>query len=92
MDVAVIGATGQAGSAMVAVLEQRGFPLERLRVLASARSAGGTIEFRGERLVVEDASTADYRGLGIVLMAAGKGTALAHAIEHEAAVVLAHEL
>jgi aspartate-semialdehyde dehydrogenase len=76
MDVAVIGATGQAGSAMVGLLESRAFPVDRLRVLASARSAGTEVRFRDERLVVEDAATADFTGLGVVLMAAGKSTAL----------------
>jgi aspartate-semialdehyde dehydrogenase len=76
MDVAVVGATGQAGSAMVSILEERAFPLDRLRVLASARSAGQTLRFRDEDLVVEDAATARFEGLELVLMAAGKATAL----------------
>jgi aspartate-semialdehyde dehydrogenase len=75
MDVGVVGATGQAGSAMVSILEERGFPLERLRAFASARSAGRSVAFRGEPVVVEDAATARYEGLGLVLMAAGKQTA-----------------
>jgi aspartate-semialdehyde dehydrogenase len=74
MDVGVVGATGQAGSAMVAVLEERGFPLDRLRVFASARSAGRVVGFRDHELVVEDAAVADLAGLDLVLMAAGKAT------------------
>jgi aspartate-semialdehyde dehydrogenase len=74
MDVGVVGATGQAGSAMVAILEERAFPLERLRLLASSRSVGRTVRFRGEELVVEDAAVASFDGLDLVLMAAGKST------------------
>jgi aspartate-semialdehyde dehydrogenase len=76
MDVGVVGATGQAGSAMVLILESRAFPLERLRVFASARSAGQKVAFRGEQLAVEDAASADFAGLDLVLMAAGKATSL----------------
>jgi aspartate-semialdehyde dehydrogenase len=76
MDVGVVGATGQAGSQMVSILEERRFPLDRLRLFASSRSVGRTIGFRGESLVVEDAATADFTGLDLVLMAAGKQTSL----------------
>ena len=50
--VAVVGATGAVGMEMVKVLEQRNFPVSSLRVLASARSIGKTVEFRGETLKV----------------------------------------
>jgi len=63
MHVGVVGATGAAGAAMVEILATREFPLERLRVFASERSAGREVEFRGERLVVEDAATAEFTGL-----------------------------
>lgn len=77
MDVGVVGATGQAGSAMVEVLAQRGAVRRgQLRVFASRRSAGSTVRFCGEDLVVEDTATADLHGLGIVLMAAGRATSL----------------
>jgi len=77
MDVGVVGATGQAGSAMLEVLAERGaVRYGQLRVFASPRSAGSTLRFCGEDLVVEDADTADLHGLGIVLMAAGKATSL----------------
>jgi aspartate-semialdehyde dehydrogenase len=90
MDLGVVGATGQAGSAMVSILESRAFPIGRLRVFASARSAGCELAFRGERLVVEDAATADFAGLDFVLMAAGKATSLelAERIAAEGAVVV----
>jgi len=76
MDVGVIGASGQAGSQMVSILEERRFPLGRLRLFASSRSAGHAVTFRGERIVLEDAATASFDGLDVVLMAAGKGTSL----------------
>jgi aspartate-semialdehyde dehydrogenase len=74
MNVGVVGATGQAGSAMVSILEERGFAVDGLRLFASERSAGTKVRFKGEDLVVEDATMADYAGLDIVLMAAGGGT------------------
>ena len=76
MHVGVVGATGQAGSTMVSVLEERSFPLDRLSLFASSRSAGTTIAFRGVQLSVADAATASFEGLDLVLMAAGKATSL----------------
>ncbi len=76
MHVGIIGATGQAGSAMVTVLEERAFPLDRLSLFASARSVGTSVPFRGERLEVRDAAASDFDDLDIVLMAAGKSTSL----------------
>jgi len=54
VNVAVVGATGEVGQAMLSILEQRDFPVAGLHVVASSRSAGKTIEFRDEELVVED--------------------------------------
>jgi aspartate-semialdehyde dehydrogenase len=90
MDVGVVGATGQAGSAMVAILEERRFPLGRLALYASSRSAGRTISFGGDELVVEDAERADFAGLDVVLMAAGGDTsrALAPRIAATGAIVI----
>jgi len=56
---------------MQAILEERAFPLDELRVFASARSAGRALSFRGESLVVEDASTADVSGLDVALFSGG---------------------
>jgi len=72
--VAIVGATGQVGGVMRRLLDERDFPVDELRVLASARSAGRTIAWRGRDLVVEDAATADYRGVDIALFSAGGGT------------------
>jgi len=69
--VAVVGATGQVGTVMRRLLEEREFPVERIRFLASSRSAGTTLPWRGGEVVVEDASTADLAGIDIALFSAG---------------------
>ena len=74
MNVAVVGATGQVGGVMRRLLEERNFPVDDLRVLASGRSAGRTMSWRDQDFVVEDAATADYRGLDIALFSAGGAT------------------
>ena len=74
MRVAVVGATGQVGGVMRRLLEERDFPVTELRLLASARSAGRTMSWRGQDFVVEDAAAADYRGVDIALFSAGGGT------------------
>ena len=75
--VGVVGATGQVGGVMLRLLADRGFPVAALRVFASTRSAGSTLEWQGERLMVEDAAAADPSGLDVVLFAAGGATSLA---------------
>ena len=74
MRVAVFGATGQVGGVMLRLLDERDFPVDELRVLASARSAGRTMSWGNQDLVVEDAAMADYRGVDIALFSAGGGT------------------
>ena len=69
--VAVVGATGQVGAVMRTLLEERNFPADTVRFFASARSAGKKLPFRGEEIVVEDASTADLTGIDIALFSAG---------------------
>ena len=68
---AVVGATGAVGNEMVKVLEQRAFPVASLRVLASARSVGKTLEFRGETLQVEELKEDSLKGEEIALFSAG---------------------
>ncbi|GAB3859667.1 hypothetical protein GCM10029963_61270 [Micromonospora andamanensis] len=72
------------------VLAERNFPAEQVRLFASARSAGRTLQWRGEEITVEDAATADYSGLDIVLFSAGKGSAkeLAPRVAAAGAVVI----
>lgn len=67
----IVGATGQVGTVMLRLLEDRNFPVEQLRLFSSARSAGSTLTFRGEEIVVEDVATADPSGLQIALFSAG---------------------
>lgn len=79
---AVVGATGQVGRVMRSILIERNFPADRIRFFASARSAGTEIEFRGEKIVVEDVAatpTEDLRGIDIALFSAGGGTSREHA-------------
>ncbi len=83
--VAVVGATGQVGSVMLRVLEERNFPVGALRLFASARSAGTALRFRGDRILVEDAATADLSGIDIALFSAGASTSKALAPRFAAA-------
>ncbi|EHR63581.1 aspartate-semialdehyde dehydrogenase [Saccharomonospora cyanea] len=79
MRVGVVGATGQVGAVMRRLLEERDFPVERMRYFASSRSAGTTLPWRGEEIEVEDAATADPSGLDIALFSAGGATSKAQA-------------
>jgi aspartate-semialdehyde dehydrogenase len=72
--VGVVGATGQVGGVMLRLLAEREFPLEELRLFASARSAGSTLRFGDREITVEDAATADPAGLDVALFSAGGGT------------------
>jgi aspartate-semialdehyde dehydrogenase len=72
MRVGVFGATGQVGGVMRRLLVERSFPVDELRYFASARSAGRTLPWKDGEIEVEDAATADYRGLDVALFSAGK--------------------
>ena len=52
--VAIVGVTGAVGAEFIATMDKRAFPVGRLKALASARSAGKTIDFRGERIAIEE--------------------------------------
>ncbi len=71
--VAIVGATGAVGVELLRCLEQRNFPLSGLRLLASARSAGRTMEFRGAPVPVEELTEDSFRGVGLALFSAGSG-------------------
>ena len=71
MDVGIVGATGQVGGVMRTLLAERDFPVDTLRLFASARSAGTTVEWNGRDITIEDAATADYSGLDVALFSAG---------------------
>jgi len=74
MRVGIVGATGQVGGVMLAILEERNFPVTELRLFASARSAGRTMTWKGTEITIEDAATADYSALDIALFSAGGST------------------
>ncbi len=88
--VAVVGATGQVGNVMRELLDQRNFPLTNIRFLASARSAGKTLPWRGQEIVIEDAATADLSGIDIAIFSAGGATskALAPKFAEAGAIVI----
>ena len=68
--VAVLGATGAVGQEMIKVLQERNFPVGKLVPLASARSAGKTVKFRGEDVTIQEAADTAFKGVDIVLGAA----------------------
>ncbi|MFB7379213.1 aspartate-semialdehyde dehydrogenase [Kitasatospora purpeofusca] len=80
MKIGIVGATGQVGGVVREILAQRADlpggvgPVEQLRLFASARSAGRTLPWQGTEITVEDAATADYTGLDIVIFSAGGST------------------
>ena len=69
--VAVAGATGAVGREMLQVLEDRDFPAAQIKPLASARSAGKTVPFKGGELVVEEMTDEAFEGVDIALFSAG---------------------
>jgi aspartate-semialdehyde dehydrogenase len=75
--VAILGATGVVGTQMRQCLEERNFPVSKLVPLASAKSAGKTLKFKGEEVEVKEAKPEAFDGVDIVLGAAGDGIAKA---------------
>lgn len=69
--VAVVGATGAVGNEMIAILEERNFPVEKLRLFASERSEGKTLEFEGSEIPVESLNEESFKGIDIALFSAG---------------------
>jgi aspartate-semialdehyde dehydrogenase len=90
MRIGIVGATGQVGGVMRRILAERRFPVDQLRLFASARSAGRTLPWQDGEVTVEDAATADFGGLDIVLFSAGKGSSkeLAPKVAAAGAVVI----
>ncbi|QDH69806.1 aspartate-semialdehyde dehydrogenase [Marilutibacter alkalisoli] len=84
-NVAVVGATGAVGETMLSILAERKFPVGQLHVLASERSAGGTIEYRGEEYIVQDLATFDPAGVDIALFSAGGSVSKEYAPKFAAA-------
>ena len=71
--IAIAGATGAVGRELLACLQERAFPVAKLTLLASARSAGTTLPFRGESLPVEELKSGSFAGVEIALFSAGGG-------------------
>ncbi len=69
--VAVVGATGAVGREMIKTLEQRNFPVKKLVALASRRSAGRKLQFKGEEVVVQELRPESFEGVDIALFSAG---------------------
>ncbi|MDX9741816.1 MAG: aspartate-semialdehyde dehydrogenase [Gammaproteobacteria bacterium] len=79
VNVAVVGATGAVGETMISVLEERAFPVKELFLLASSRSAGTRIPFRGKQVVVQNLDEFDFAGVDIALFSAGASVSRVHA-------------
>jgi aspartate-semialdehyde dehydrogenase len=71
--VAIAGVTGAVGREFIATMDKRGFRVGRLKALASARSAGQTLSFRGQDIVIEELNEASFEGVDIALFSAGAG-------------------
>ncbi|CAN5170007.1 aspartate-semialdehyde dehydrogenase [soil metagenome] len=69
--IAIVGATGAVGLELLDVLTRRGFPVQELRLLASGRSAGKRISFRGEELIIEELREDSFRGIDMAFFSAG---------------------
>jgi aspartate-semialdehyde dehydrogenase len=78
-NVAVVGATGAVGQTMLAILEQRKFPIGELHVLASERSAGEQIEYAGKKYTVRNLAEFDPKGVDFALFSAGGSTSKQYA-------------
>ena len=79
-NVAVVGATGLVGGTMLSILEQRDFPIGALYPLASARSVGRTIKFKGMDVPVQDLETFDFSKAQVALFSAGASVSKVHAV------------
>jgi aspartate-semialdehyde dehydrogenase len=71
--VAIVGVTGAVGGEFIATMERRNFPVARLKALASARSAGKTVDFRGQSVRIEALDATSFEGVDIALFSAGGG-------------------
>ena len=66
-NIAVAGATGAVGNQMIACLEERSFPIETIKLLASSRSVGRKLDFRGESIAVEELTESSFKGVDVAL-------------------------
>jgi len=75
-NVAVVGATGLVGTQMIQCLEERNFPIQTIKFLASSRSAGKTLEFKGKKIIVEELKENSFKGMDIAIFSAGGSPSL----------------
>lgn len=75
-NVAIAGATGAVGTELIKLLEERNFPVGELRLLASKRSAGKKLKFKGEDCVVQELTTDSFEGIDVAFFSAGAGRSL----------------
>ena len=73
--VAIVSVTGAVGAEFIATIDRRGFRVGRLKALASARSTGKTVGFRGQTIIVEELTENSFDGVDIALFSAGGGIA-----------------
>lgn len=89
-NVAVVGATGAVGEQIIGLLEKKDFPINKLKLLSSKRSAGSTINFRGQDITVEEATPESFEGIEIALFSAGGDVSkelAPHAVRHGAVCI-----
>lgn len=75
-NVAIVGATGAVGQTMLKILEERNFPVKSILPLASSRSNGHVVEFKGEKIRVQEATPSSFEGIDIALFSAGKSVSM----------------
>lgn len=89
-NVAVVGATGAVGTNILEILEQKDFPINELKVLASKRSAGKSIRFKNQEVVIEEATPDSFKDIDIALFSAGGSISellAPEAVKHGAVVI-----
>ena len=77
--VAVVGATGAVGAQMIKMLEESPLPIDKIRYLASARSAGKVLQFKGQDVTIEETTEDAFEGVDIALFSAGGSTSAKYA-------------
>lgn len=90
LNIAILGVTGAVGQEFLSILEQRKFPIREIKFLASKKSAGQKIRFRGKDVVVEEAGPHSFQGIDLVLSSAGGSISkelVPHAVKAGALVV-----
>ena len=89
-NVVIAGATGAVGNEFLKLLEAREFPVKNLRLLASARSIGKKLEFRGEKIPVEQLTSKSFSGIDLAFFSAGRESSkvyIPHAVESGTVVI-----